>query len=124
MDGFSGRSAPDKAIYIDLEYDKGDPVSVNGESLSPAELLHELNKTAGAHGIGRVDIVENRYVGMKSRGCYETRRHNPSKGASSNRISYLRSRACSPEGRSYAKVCLNYLQWLLVVSGAGGNPGF
>jgi len=68
----SPESAPDKAIYIDLEYDKGDPVSVNGESLSPAELLHELNKTAGAHGIGRVDIVENRYVGMKSRGCYET----------------------------------------------------
>ena len=46
------------------------------------------------------------------------RRHNPSKGASCNRISYLRSRACSPEGRSYAKVCLTYLQWLLVVSGA------
>ena len=68
----SPESAPDKAIYIDLGYDKGDPVSVNGESLSPAELLHELNKTAGAHGIGRVDIVENRYVGMKSRGCYET----------------------------------------------------
>ena len=68
----SPESAPDEAIYIDLEYDKGDPVSVNGESLSPAELLHELNKTAGANGIGRVDIVENRYVGMKSRGCYET----------------------------------------------------
>ena len=58
---------------------RGDPVSVNGERLSPAELLHELNKIAGAHGIGRVDIVENRYVGMKSRGCYETPGvHNPS----------------------------------------------
>ena len=68
----SPESAPDEATYIDLEYDRGDPVSVNGERLSPAELLYELNKTAGAHGIGRVDIVENRYVGMKSRGCYET----------------------------------------------------
>ena len=68
----SPESAPDQATYIDLEYDRGDPVSVNGERLSPAELLYELNKTAGAHGIGRVDIVENRYVGMKSRGCYET----------------------------------------------------
>ena len=68
----SPESAPDEATYIDLEYDRGDPVSLNGESLSPAELLYELNKTAGAHGIGRVDIVENRYVGMKSRGCYET----------------------------------------------------
>ena len=68
----SPESAPDEATYIDLEYDGGDPVSVNGENLSPAELLYMLNKTAGAHGIGRVDIVENRYVGMKSRGCYET----------------------------------------------------
>ena len=68
----SPENAPDEATYIDLEYDRGDPVSVNGERLSPAELLYELNKTAGAHGIGRVDIVENRYVGMKSRGCYET----------------------------------------------------
>ena len=68
----SPESAPDEATYIDLEYDRGDPVSVNGENLSPADLLYVLNKTAGAHGIGRVDIVENRYVGMKSRGCYET----------------------------------------------------
>ena len=68
----SPESAPDKASYIDLEYKNGDPISINGQTLSPANLLHELNKIAGAHGIGRVDIVENRYVGMKSRGCYET----------------------------------------------------
>ena len=68
----SPESAPDEAIYIDLEYKNGDPISINGQTLSPANLLHELNKIAGAHGIGRVDIVENRYVGMKSRGCYET----------------------------------------------------
>ena len=64
--------APEKASYIDLEYENGDPISIDGKILSPANLLYELNMIAGAHGIGRVDIVENRYVGMKSRGCYET----------------------------------------------------
>ena len=64
--------APEKARYIDIEYENGDPISIDGEILSPANLLYELNMIAGAHGIGRVDIVENRYVGMKSRGCYET----------------------------------------------------
>ena len=64
--------APEKARYIDIEYKNGDPISIDGEILSPANLLYELNMIAGAHGIGRVDIVENRYVGMKSRGCYET----------------------------------------------------
>lgn len=68
----SPESAPDKASYIDLGYEKGDPISINGKALSPANLLSELNMIAGAHGIGRVDLVENRYVGMKSRGCYET----------------------------------------------------
>ena len=68
----SPESAPDKASYIDLGYEKGDPISINGKALSPANLLSELNMIAGAHGIGRADIVENRYVGMKSRGCYET----------------------------------------------------
>ena len=64
--------APDKPEYIEIEYEKGIPAAVNGERLSPAALLEELNKTGGRHGIGRVDIVENRYVGMKSRGVYET----------------------------------------------------
>jgi argininosuccinate synthase len=64
--------APDKPEYIEIEYEQGVPVAVNGEKLSPASLLEELNKTGGRHGIGRVDIVENRYVGMKSRGVYET----------------------------------------------------
>jgi len=68
----SPESAPDKASYIDLGYENGDPISINGKTLSPANLLFELNMIAGAHGIGRVDLVENRYVGMKSRGCYET----------------------------------------------------
>jgi len=64
--------APDTPEYIELGYKNGDPISLNGEKLSPATMLETLNKIAGKHGIGRVDIVENRFVGMKSRGCYET----------------------------------------------------
>lgn len=64
--------APDQGEEITLDYVAGDPVAVNGVSLSPASLLLRLNQLGGAHGIGRADIVENRYVGMKSRGCYET----------------------------------------------------
>ena len=68
----SPEQAPDTPTYIDIDYKKGDPVAINGEALSPATLLATLNKLAGDNGIGRLDIVENRYVGMKSRGCYET----------------------------------------------------
>ncbi len=64
--------APDRAEEIEVEVEAGVPVAVNGERLSPAALLARLNAIAGAHGVGRVDIVENRYVGMKSRGVYET----------------------------------------------------
>jgi len=64
--------APTKATYIDLTYEKGDIVGVNGKRMSPATVLATLNKIGGANGIGRTDIVENRYVGMKSRGAYET----------------------------------------------------
>ncbi|MFZ9026476.1 MAG: argininosuccinate synthase [Pseudohongiellaceae bacterium] len=68
----SPEAAPDQPLYLDLTYQRGDIVAINGESLSPAEVLSTLNRLAGEHGIGRADIVENRYVGMKSRGCYET----------------------------------------------------
>ncbi|MBL4820775.1 MAG: argininosuccinate synthase [Gammaproteobacteria bacterium] len=68
----SPEAAPDKPTYIELEYEKGDIVAIDSERLSPAAVLTRLNEVAGANGIGRVDIVENRYVGMKSRGCYET----------------------------------------------------
>ena len=68
----SPENAPDKAEYITLEYKNGDPIGINGELLSPATLLAKLNEYGNKHGIGRVDIVENRYVGMKARGCYET----------------------------------------------------
>jgi argininosuccinate synthase len=64
--------APDKAEYVEVEYLAGNPVAINGKQLSPAALLAEANRIAGSHGVGRVDLVENRYVGMKSRGVYET----------------------------------------------------
>ena len=64
--------APDTPEYITITYKNGDPVALNGEELSPATMLATLNKLGGKHGIGRIDIVENRFVGMKSRGCYET----------------------------------------------------
>jgi argininosuccinate synthase len=68
----SPEAAPDKATYIELTYKKGDVVAVDGKPMTPAEVLTYLNKVGGANGIGRLDLVENRYVGMKSRGCYET----------------------------------------------------
>ena len=68
----SPEAAPDAAEYLDIEYVNGDPVSLNGEAMKPHELLAQLNQLGGKHGIGRLDLVENRYVGMKSRGCYET----------------------------------------------------
>ena len=68
----SPEKAPDRATYVEIEFKGGDPVSVNGETMSPANLLAHLNDLGGKNGIGRVDMVENRYVGMKSRGVYET----------------------------------------------------
>lgn len=65
-------AAPDQATYLDLTYEKGDIVAINGEKMTPATVLTYLNKVGGENGIGRLDLVENRYVGMKSRGCYET----------------------------------------------------
>ncbi len=68
----SPEDAPDEAEYITLSYKNGDPIAINGEAMSPATLLKTLNDYGNKHGIGRIDIVENRYVGMKARGCYET----------------------------------------------------
>lgn len=65
-------AAPDQPHYLELTYEKGDIVAIDGQPMSPAAVLAYLNKTGGEHGVGRLDIVENRYVGMKSRGCYET----------------------------------------------------
>ena len=68
----SPEAAPDKPTYLELSFEKGDIYAINGERLSPAKVLDQLNKVGGYNGVGRLDIVENRYVGMKSRGCYET----------------------------------------------------
>jgi len=65
-------AAPDQPVYLDLTYRKGDLVAIDGAPLSPAQVLTKLNRVGGENGVGRLDIVENRYVGMKSRGCYET----------------------------------------------------
>ena len=64
--------APDQAAYISIDFKKGDPVAIDGKTLSPATLLTQLNALGRTHGIGRLDLVENRFVGMKSRGMYET----------------------------------------------------
>ncbi len=68
----SPEQAPDKAEYVEIDYEQGNPVAIDGKRLSPFELLSEANTVAGRNGVGRADIVENRYVGMKSRGVYET----------------------------------------------------
>jgi len=68
----SPEKAPNKPEYVELTYSKGDIVAINGKKMSPAQVLTKLNQLGGKHGIGRLDLVENRYVGMKSRGCYET----------------------------------------------------
>ncbi len=68
----SPEKAPDKAEYVEIEFASGDPIAVNGQKLSPAALLTKLNELGGRNGVGRLDLVENRYVGMKSRGVYET----------------------------------------------------
>ncbi len=64
--------APDQPVYLELSFQRGDIVAINGEAMSPARVLATLNQIGGQNGVGRLDIVENRYVGMKSRGCYET----------------------------------------------------
>jgi argininosuccinate synthase len=68
----SPEKAPDKVTYVELDFEKGNPVAIDGEPMSPTNLLAHLNKLGGDNGIGRIDLVENRYVGMKSRGVYET----------------------------------------------------
>ena len=68
----SPEAAPDVPVYVEIEYEAGNPVAVDGDGLGPAALLERLNRLGGEHGIGRVDLVENRFVGMKSRGVYET----------------------------------------------------
>ncbi len=72
MTTVSPEAAPDKPTYVEITFEKGVPVAVDGEKMSAFAIVDHLNKIGGANGIGRVDIVENRFVGMKSRGVYET----------------------------------------------------
>ena len=68
----SPEKAPDQPRHVELSYEKGDIVAIDGKAMGAAAVLARLNQLGGEHGIGRLDLVENRYVGMKSRGCYET----------------------------------------------------
>jgi len=68
----SPEKAPDKPQYLEVQYERGDIVAIDGKRMTAANVLSELNRIGGGHGVGRLDLVENRYVGMKSRGCYET----------------------------------------------------
>ena len=68
----SPQNAPNEGEEVVIEFEQGDPVKINNQSLPPHEILHSLNVLGGKHGVGRLDLVENRFVGMKSRGCYET----------------------------------------------------
>src|SRR3546814_1366619 len=83
----SPEAAPDKPTIVTIDFEKGDPVGIDGDKLSPAALLTRLNKLGGDNGIGRLDLVENRFVGMKSRGVYRSEEHT-SELQSLMRISY------------------------------------
>ncbi len=98
--------APDKVTEIEIEFLKGDPIALNGKKLSPATLLAALNDLGRDNGIGRLDLVENRFVGMKSRGVYET----PGgtilhRRAPRHRIDHARPRGRPPQGRVHAALC-------------------
>ena len=95
--------APDQPTYLELAFERGDAVAVDGEALSPAALLARLNQLAGANGIGRVDLVENRFVGMKSRGVYETPGGTVLLAAHrAIEFDHARSRRGALEGRAHA----------------------
>ena len=116
--------APDKATYITIDFEKGDAVAINGKALSPATLLTRLNELGGENGIGRLDLVENRFVGMKSRGIYETPGgtillRRPSR----HRIDHARPRGSASQGRADAEVCRAHLQRLLVLARARDAAG-
>ena len=107
--------APDKAVYVAVEFERGDAVALDGRRLSPAKLLAELNALGRAHGIGRLDLVENRFVGMKSRGMYETPGGTillaAHRGIESD---HARPWGGSPQGRAHAEICRARLQRSLV----------
>jgi len=115
--------APDRAEYVTLEFGKGNCISVNGERLTPLGVMRALNRLGGKHGVGRVDMVENRYVGMKSRGVYET------PGAlfcilpSPNGNAHDGSRSDAFARLAHPAVCRAGLLWLLVRSRTARSAG-
>ncbi len=120
----SPEEAPDKATYIEVGFEKGDAVSIDGERLSPASLLTKLNELGGKNGIGRLDLVENRFVGMKSRGIYETPGGTILLAAHRGiEFDHARPRRDASQGRSDAALCGADLLRLLVVAGARDAPG-
>ena len=116
--------APDKATIITIDFEKGDPVAIDGEKLSPAMLLTKLNEFGKANGIGRLDLVENRYVGMKSRGVYETPGgtilHKAHRGME---FDHARPRSTPSQGVADAEICRARLLRLLVRAGARNAAG-
>jgi argininosuccinate synthase len=105
----SPREAPDKPEVIELKFIEGNPVGLNGAPLSPADLLKELNRYGGKHGVGRVDIVENRFVGMKSRGVYET------PGGTILRVGHMAMESITMDREVlHLRDSLTGVQWLLV----------
>ncbi len=120
----SPEDAPDKPTLITVDFERGDPVAIDGEKLSPASLLTTLNQLGHDNGIGRLDLVENRFVGMKSRGVYETSgRHHPARRAPRHREHHTRWRRDAPQGRADAALCQAHLQRLLVLARARDAPG-
>ena len=120
----SPEAAPDSPEYIDIGYLQGDPVSINGQAFGPAAMLTELNRLGGKHGIGRLDLVENRSVGMKSRGCYETPGGTIMlKGHRGIESITLDREVAHLKGRSDATLCRADLQRLLVESGTKSPAG-
>ena len=108
-------SAPDKPTVVEISFEKGDPVAIDGKTLSPAELLTALNKLGHDNGIGRLDLVENRFVGMKSRGMYETPGGTILLAAHrAIEFDHARPRRGASQGRADAEICRADLQWLLV----------
>jgi argininosuccinate synthase len=115
--------APDVPEYITIDFAKGDGVALNGEAMSPATLLTALNELGRKHGIGRLDLVENRFVGMKSRGMYETPGGTIYAVAHRGIESITLDRGAAPQGRADAQVCRADLQRLLVLARARDAPG-
>ena len=118
------RQAPDTPQYVEIDFERGDPVAIDGEALSPAALLTRLNELGGKHGIGRLDLVENRFVGMKSRGVYETPGGTILLAAHRGIESLTpRPRRGASEGRADAALCRADLQRLLVLARAADAAG-